>query len=88
MIFLRKHYLQIIILFFATLEFIAAFTLTVEKIALIKAPEKILSCTINATFNCATIMKTPHVELFGFPNSLLGFARSRNGFYSSFVFAR
>lgn len=50
----------------------AALTLTVEKIALLKNPEYVPSCSINPVLSCGSVMKTAQAELFGFPNPLLG----------------
>ncbi|NUR83579.1 MAG: vitamin K epoxide reductase family protein [Nonomuraea sp.] len=52
----------------------AAFVLTVEKIALLKDPAYVPSCSINPVLSCGSIMNTPQAELFGFPNPLLGIA--------------
>lgn len=59
-------------LFFAIIAFIAAFTLSVEKLEVIKNPDAKLSCSINVILNCASVMKTPQATVFGFPNSYLG----------------
>ncbi|MEV4898106.1 vitamin K epoxide reductase family protein [Nonomuraea sp. NPDC055795] len=53
---------------------VAAFVLAVEKIALLKNPEYVPSCSINPVLSCGSIMSTPQAELFGFPNPLLGVA--------------
>ncbi|MEV0388514.1 vitamin K epoxide reductase family protein [Nonomuraea sp. NPDC050643] len=53
---------------------VAAFVLTIEKIALLENPAYIPSCSINPVLSCGSIMKTPQAELFGFPNPLLGIA--------------
>jgi uncharacterized membrane protein len=53
---------------------IAAFVLTVEKIALLKDPNYIPSCSINPILSCGSVMTKPQAEVFGFPNSLLGIA--------------
>ncbi|WP_329081532.1 vitamin K epoxide reductase family protein [Streptosporangium sp. NBC_01469] len=53
---------------------LAAFVLAVEKIALLKNPEYVPSCSINPVLSCGSIMTTPQAELFGFPNPLLGVA--------------
>ncbi|WP_214322725.1 vitamin K epoxide reductase family protein [Nonomuraea sediminis] len=53
---------------------LAAFVLTVEKIALLKNPAYVPSCSINPVLSCGSIMRTPQAELFGFPNPLLGIA--------------
>ena len=54
--------------------FLAAFDLTVEKIALLKDPAYELSCNINPLLSCGSIVTTWQAELFGFPNPLLGIA--------------
>lgn len=59
-------------LFFAIAAFIAAFTLSVEKLEILKNPDAKLSCSINVVLNCASVMKTPQSSVFGFPNSYLG----------------
>ncbi|SEH03233.1 Uncharacterized membrane protein [Nonomuraea solani] len=53
---------------------VAAFVLTIEKIALLKDPDYVPSCSINPVLSCGSIMRTPQAELFGFPNPLLGIA--------------
>ena len=52
----------------------AAFTLLVEKIALVKDPSYVPSCSINPILSCGSIMKTVQAELFGFPNPVIGVA--------------
>ena len=52
--------------------FLAAFVLTVEKIALIADPAYRPSCSINPVLSCGSVMATPQAAAFGFPNSLLG----------------
>ena len=54
--------------------FIAAFTLSIEKLEILKNPDAVLSCSVNVVLNCASVMKTPQAELFGFPNSYIGIA--------------
>lgn len=56
----------------AAAAFLAAFTLSVEKITLLKDPDAVLSCSVNLVLNCAGVMNTPQASLFGFPNSYLG----------------
>lgn len=51
---------------------VAAFVLTVEKIALLKDPAYVPSCSLNPVLSCGSIMRTPQAEAFGFPNPLLG----------------
>lgn len=52
----------------------AAFTLLVEKIALLKDPDYIPSCSINPILSCGSIMQTDQAEVFGFPNPIIGVA--------------
>jgi uncharacterized membrane protein len=54
------------------LAFLAAFTLSVEKLEIIKNPDATLSCSVNLVLNCASVMKTPQASVLGFPNSYLG----------------
>ncbi|MDQ8706523.1 vitamin K epoxide reductase family protein [Streptomyces sp. LHD-70] len=54
--------------------FLAAFALTVEKVALLKDPSYSPSCSINPVLSCGSVMSTPQAEVFGFPNPLLGIA--------------
>ncbi|PWK65104.1 putative membrane protein [Streptomyces sp. CG 926] len=56
------------------LGLLAAFTLTVEKIALLKDPSYKPSCSINPVLSCGSVMTTPQAEAFGFPNPLMGIA--------------
>lgn len=51
---------------------LAAFVLTVEKIALLRDPTYQPSCSINPILSCGSVMAQPQAEAFGFPNPLLG----------------
>lgn len=51
---------------------LAAFILTVEKIALLKDASYVTSCSINPILSCGSIMTTDQAEVFGFPNPLIG----------------
>ena len=53
---------------------VAAFTLLVEKIALIEDPSYVPSCSINPILSCGSIMRTDQAEAFGFPNPIIGVA--------------
>ncbi|MDX8030380.1 vitamin K epoxide reductase family protein [Lentzea sp. BCCO 10_0856] len=53
---------------------IASSVLTIEKIALLKDPFYVPTCSINPVLSCGSIMKTAQAEVFGFPNPLLGIA--------------
>lgn len=52
----------------------AAFTLLVEKIALLEDPTYVPTCSINPILSCGSVMSTPQAEAFGFPNPILGVA--------------
>ncbi|MGQ0631533.1 MAG: vitamin K epoxide reductase family protein [Sporichthyaceae bacterium] len=54
--------------------FAAAFTLMVEKLAILTDPTYTPSCSLNPILNCGSIMKTDQAEAFGFPNPLIGVA--------------
>lgn len=58
----------------AAIAFLASFVLSIEKMELLKNPDAVLSCSINVVMNCASVMKTPQAEVFGFPNSYIGIA--------------
>lgn len=53
---------------------LAAFVLVVEKIALLKDPSYVPSCSLNPVLSCGSIMTTEQAEVFGFPNPLIGVA--------------
>lgn len=62
-----------VLLTFAVTALIAAFTLSIEEIHLMKNPDAILSCTLNVVLNCATVMKTWQASVFfGIPNMFIG----------------
>jgi uncharacterized membrane protein len=50
----------------------ASFTLTVEKIALLKDPSYVPTCSLNPVLSCGSVMVTPQAGIFGFPNPLIG----------------
>lgn len=52
----------------------AAFTLLVEKIAVLKDSSYVPSCSINPILSCGSIMRTDQAEAFGFPNPIIGVA--------------
>jgi uncharacterized membrane protein len=72
--FLKKHYLALLIIAFAALGFLAAFTLSVEKIHILMNPNEVLPCDVNEIFNCGTVMKSPYASVFGIPWSFFGVA--------------
>ena len=51
---------------------VAAFTLLVEKIALIADPTYVPSCSISPILSCGSVMRTDQAEAFGFPNPIIG----------------
>ncbi|WP_020389649.1 vitamin K epoxide reductase family protein [Kribbella catacumbae] len=53
---------------------LAAAVLTVEKIAILRDPAYVPSCSINPVLSCGSVMTKPQAEAFGFPNPLLGIA--------------
>lgn len=62
-----------VLLAFASTALIAAFTLSVEKIHLLKNPDAVLSCSFNVILNCAGVMNTWQASVFfGVPNMYFG----------------
>jgi uncharacterized membrane protein len=53
---------------------IASFTLTVEKIEILRNPSYVPSCNINPIVSCGSVMTTPQASVLGFHNSLIGIA--------------
>lgn len=51
---------------------IASFTLTLEKIEVIKNPNYVATCDINPVISCGSVMRSDQAEAFGFPNPLMG----------------
>lgn len=52
--------------------FMAAFSLTLDKIALLENPDAQLGCNFSILVGCSTNLNSAQGEIFGFPNSLLG----------------
>jgi uncharacterized membrane protein len=52
----------------------ASAVLTVEKIAILRDPAYVPSCSVNPVLSCGSVMTKPQAEAFGFPNPLLGIA--------------
>lgn len=50
----------------------AAATLLVEKIALVKDPSDVPTCSINPILSCGSVMRTEQAEALGFPNPIIG----------------
>lgn len=53
---------------------IAAFALTLEKLAKLADPDHVPSCTLNPVLSCSSVMDSPQATAFGFPNPLIGIA--------------
>ena len=53
---------------------VAAFVLTLERIALLRDPSYVPSCSINPVLSCGSVMTTDQAAIFGFPNPLIGVA--------------
>jgi len=53
---------------------IAAATLLIEKIEMLKDPAYVPSCSINPVLSCGSVMLRPEASAFGFPNPLIGVA--------------
>jgi uncharacterized membrane protein len=56
------------------LGWIAAFTLTLERIHVATNPDATLSCDLNPFISCKSVMLTEQARLLGFPNPLIGLA--------------
>ncbi|MGW5440710.1 MULTISPECIES: vitamin K epoxide reductase family protein [Nocardia] len=52
----------------------AASVLTVEKMARLRNPTYVPSCSLNPIISCGSVMDSPQATAFGFPNPLLGIA--------------
>ena len=59
-------------LVFATLSLIASFVLSYDAILIAQNPDVVLSCSINALFDCVKVGSTWQANVFGFPNAFLG----------------
>ena len=59
-------------LVFATLSLIASFVLSYDAILIAQNPDVVLSCSINAVFDCVTVGSTWQANVFGVPNAFLG----------------
>jgi uncharacterized membrane protein len=69
----QKYYPYLLIIA-ATIGLIAAFILTLEKMALLKDPNFQPTCNINPILSCGSIIRTPQAAAFGFPNPFIGLA--------------
>lgn len=69
----NKRY-AIALIWTGILGWIAAFSLTVERIHLAEFPNQALSCDMSPFISCGSVMKTAQSHLFGFPNPIIGLA--------------
>ncbi|MGZ3145740.1 vitamin K epoxide reductase family protein [Lentzea chajnantorensis] len=56
------------------LGFAASAALTLEKLALLRNPAHVPTCSLNPVVSCGPVMDSPQAAAFGFPNPLLGIA--------------
>ena len=50
----------------------ASFWQLLEKLALLKNHDIVLSCNLNSVFSCSNILNAPQSSVFGFPNPIIG----------------
>ena len=62
------------VLIAGVIGFVAAATLTIEKIEMLINPTYVPSCSINPVLSCGSVMVTHQASVFGFPNPLMGIA--------------
>jgi uncharacterized membrane protein len=70
----NKKYIPYILTLSGLVGLFASFTLTVEKIELLKNPAKELGCDLNPVIACGSVINTSQAEAFGFANPLIGIA--------------
>jgi uncharacterized membrane protein len=58
----------------AALGLLASFTLTIDRIRLLKDANTQLACDLNSVINCGSVMSSPQGEAFGFANPVIGLA--------------
>lgn len=51
---------------------LAAFALTLERLAILANPDHVPSCTLNPILSCSSVMTSPEASVLGFPNPLIG----------------
>jgi len=51
---------------------VASFTLSIEKIEVLKNPDYVATCDINPVISCGSVMRSDQAEVFGFPNPFMG----------------
>jgi len=62
------------VLIAGVIGFVAASTLTIEKIEMLKNPAYVPTCSINPVLSCGSVMVTHQASVLGFPNPLMGIA--------------
>ena len=68
----RPTGLAVALIVLAAIGWFAAFSLTVEKFALLADPDAALSCDISLLVQCRANLESWQGSLFGFPNPILG----------------
>ncbi|CCH30138.1 vitamin K epoxide reductase family protein [Actinosynnema sp. NPDC047251] len=56
------------------LGLVAAAALTLEKIAKLRDPAYVPTCSLNPVVSCGSVMDSAQASVFGFPNPLIGIA--------------
>lgn len=67
-----KNWAMIVVFIASTFGLIASFALSHEALVLAANADAILSCSLNAVVNCATVANHWSAEILGFPNSFIG----------------
>jgi uncharacterized membrane protein len=68
----RPIVLGIWLIIAGALGLLAAFELTIDKIAVLENPNAILPCNVSFLVQCGKNLSSPQGSLFGFPNPLIG----------------
>lgn len=64
--------IKYILIFCGLVGLLASFTLTYDKIHVLKDPNYIPSCNINPIISCGSVMKTQQADFLGIPNTVFG----------------
>ncbi|MDO4773932.1 MAG: vitamin K epoxide reductase family protein [Candidatus Saccharibacteria bacterium] len=68
----KQRMAAVVLLFGAALGLVASFVLSVEAMILARDANAVLSCSISAVINCATVASHWSATVFGVPNSFFG----------------
>ncbi len=68
----RPFVLGIWLIIAGALGLLAAFELTLDKIAVLENPHAVLSCNVSVLVQCGANLASPEGSVFGFPNPLIG----------------